>query len=95
MRNLRFMTKQQIHALKWLSLLAGAFLSVVVPLLLLRVDVNSDLAFMILAPGSLLMSPVHNVLPALVVTVVFDAIIYCAVAYSIARLVIKILEGKH
>lgn len=48
----------------------------------------------VFVPGALLMSPVHNVLPALIVWVVVDAIVYCAVAYFIIWLVLRIMQVR-
>lgn len=40
------------------------------------------------------MSPVHNVLPALIVTLLVNAIVYCALAYAILRLVLRIVHPR-
>lgn len=88
------MTTQQIQAIKWLTLLGAAFLSIVVPVLLVSFDVGGELTLAILAPGLLFMSPVHNFLPALIVTVVVDAIVYCAVAYLIVWVVLRLMQIK-
>ncbi len=88
------MTTPQIRAIKWLTLLGAAFLSIAVPLLLVSCDVGGELTLAIFAPGLLVMSPVHNVLPALIVTVVVDAIVYCAVAYFILWSVLRIMQVK-
>ena len=85
------MTTQQIRAIKWMTLLGAAFLSVVVPVLLVGFDVGGELTLAIFAPGLLLMSPVHNVLPALVVTLVVDAVVYCAVAYFVVWSTLRIM----
>jgi hypothetical protein len=88
------MTTQQIRAITWLTLLGAAFLSIAVPVLLISCDLGGELTLAIFAPGLLLMSPVHNVLPALIVTVVVDAIVYCAVAYFIVWSVLRIMQIK-
>jgi hypothetical protein len=88
------MTTEQIRAIKWVTLLGATFLSIAVPVLLTRFDVGGELATAISAPGLLLMSPVHNFLPALIVTVVVDAIVYCAVAYLIVWSVLRIMQLK-
>ena len=88
------MTTQQIRAIRWLTLVGAVFLSVAVPILLVSCDLGGELTLAILAPGLLVMSPVHNVLPALVVTVVVDAIAYCAVAYSILWLILRLGRVK-
>lgn len=88
------MNTQQIRAITWLTLLGAVLLSVALPLLVVTSDVGPDFVVGIFAPGLLLMSPVHNVLPALFVTVVVDAIVYCAVAYAILRLVLSIVHTK-
>jgi len=88
------MTTQQICAIKWLTLLGAAFLSIAVPMLLVSYDLGGDFTLAIFAPGMLVISPVHNFLPALIVTVVVDAIVYCLVAYSIVRLVLRFLQVK-
>ena len=77
----------------WLTLLGATLLSIVLPLLVMFSDVP-DFIVGIFAPGLLLMSPVHNVIPALIVTVVVDAIVYCTVAYAILRLVLRIVHTK-
>jgi hypothetical protein len=53
-----------------------------------------ELTLAIFAPGLLLMSPVHNFSPALIVTVVVDAIVYCAVAYFIVWSVLRTMQIK-
>ena len=88
------MTTQQIRAIKWLTLPGAAFLSIAVPVLLVSCDVGGELTLAIFAPGLLIMSPVHNVLPALIVTVVVDAIVYCVVAYLIVWSVLRIMQVK-
>jgi hypothetical protein len=88
------MTTQKIRAIKWATLLGAAFLSIAVPILLVSCDIGGELTVAIFAPGLLLMSPVHNFLPALIVTVVVDAIVYCAVAYLIFRLILWIIQNK-
>jgi hypothetical protein len=87
-------TTQQIRAISWLTLLGAALLSVALPVLVVMSDVGPDFVVGIFAPGLLLMSPVHNVLPALIVTVVVDAIVYCVVAYAILRLVLRIAHAR-
>jgi hypothetical protein len=87
-------TTQQIRATTWLTLVGAALLSIALPFLVTISDVGPDFIVGIFAPGLLLMSPVHNVLPALIVTVVVDAIVYCAVAYAILRLVLSIVHAK-
>jgi len=88
------MTSQQIRAIKWLTLLGAAFLSIAVPVLLVSCDLGGELTLAIFVPGLLVMSPVHNVLPALIVTVVVDAIVYCAVAYFIVWSILRIIQFK-
>lgn len=88
------MTKQQVLAIKWLAVPGAAALSIAVPALLLGSGVESDLAYSILAPGSGLIGPVHNVIPALIVTVVFDAIVYCVAAYIIVSLLLRVLRAR-
>ena len=88
------MTTQQIRAIKWLTLLSATFLSIAVPALLISCDVGGEGTLAVLIPGMLLMSPVHNVLPALIVWVVVDAIVYCAVAYFIVWLVLRIMQVR-
>jgi hypothetical protein len=88
------MTTQQIRAIKWLTLLSAAFLSIAVPVLLISCDLGGERTLAVFAPGVLLMSPVHNVLPALIVWVVVDAIVYCAVAYFIVWLVLRIMQVR-
>lgn len=83
------MTTQQIRAIKWMTLLGAALLSVVVPVLLVGFDVGGELTLAILAPGLFVMSPVHNFLPALVVTLVVDAVVYCAVAYFVVWSILR------
>jgi hypothetical protein len=89
------MTAQQIRAITWLTLGGAAFLSIVIPVLVITLDVGPDFVVGIFAPGLLLMSPVHNVIPALIVTLFVDAIVYCAVAYAILRLVLRIVRVEH
>lgn len=88
------MTTQQIRAIKWLTLLGAAVLSIAVPVLLISCDLGGELTLGVFVPGALVMSPVHNVLPALIVTVVVDAIVYCAVAYCIVWLVLRIMQVR-
>jgi hypothetical protein len=88
------MTMQQIRAIKWLTLLGAAFLSIAVPVLLVICDLGGELTLAIFSPGLLLMSPVHNVLPALIVTVVVNAIVYCVVGYSMVWLVLRFMQVK-
>ncbi len=88
------MTTQQIRAIKWLTLLGAAFLSIAVPVTLISCDLGGELTLAIFAPGLLLMFPVHNVLPALIVTAVVDAIVYCAVAYFIVCSGLRIMQIK-
>jgi len=88
------MTTQQSRAIKWLTLLGAAFLSIAVPVLLVSFDVGGERTLAIFAPGLLLMSPVHNFLPALIVTVVVDAVVYWAVAYFIVWSVSRIMQKK-
>ena len=88
------MSTQQIRTITWLTLLGAALLSIVLPVLVVFSDMGPDFIVGIFAPGLLLMSPVHNVLPALIVTVVVDALVYCAVAYAILRLVLRIVHAK-
>ena len=71
-------------------MLGAAFLSIAVPVLLVACDVGGELTLAIFAPGLLLMSPVHNFLPALIVTLVVDAIVYCAVAYLVVSSILRI-----
>ena len=84
------MTTQQMRAIRWLTLLGAAFLSSAIPILLISCDLGGELTLAIFAPGLLLISPVHNVLPALIVTVVADALVYCAVAYLTVWSVLRI-----
>ena len=72
----------------------AAFLSIAVPVLPVSFDVGGEVTLAIFAPGLLLMSPVHNFLPALIVTVFVDAIVYCAVAYLIVWSVLRIFKIK-
>jgi len=88
------MTTQQIRAITWLTVVGAALLSIALPVLVVTSEVGPDFIVGIFAPGLLLMSPVHNVLPALIVAVVVDAMIYCAVAYGILRLVLSIVRAK-
>ena len=87
------MTTQQIRAIKGLTLLGAAFLSIAVPVLLISA-LGGELTLAIFAPGLLVMSPVHNVLPALIVTILVDAIVYCAVAYFGVWAVLRIMQVK-
>ena len=89
------MTTQRIRTITWLTLAGAAFLSIVLPILVTISDVGPDFVVGIFAPGLLLMSPVHNVIPALIVTLLVDAIVYCAVAYAILRIVLRIVRVKH
>jgi len=88
------MTMQQMRAIRWLTLLGAAFFSIAIPVLLISWDLGGELTLAIFAPGLLLISPVHNVLPALIVTVVFDAIVYCAVAYLTVWSVLRIERNR-
>ena len=88
------MTKLQIRAIKVSTLLGAAFFSIVVPVLLVGFGVGGELTVAVFAPGLLVMSPVHNVLPALIVTVVVDAIVYCAVAYFLLWSILRIMQIK-
>ena len=88
------MTTQQIRAIKWLTLLGAAFLSIAIPVLLICCDPGGELTLAVFVPGALLISPVHNVLPALIVWVVVDAIVYCTVAYFILWLVLRIMQVR-
>ena len=88
------MTTQQIRAIKWLTLLGATFLSIAVPVLLISCDLGGERTLAVFVPGALLMSPVHNVLPALIVWVVVDALVYCAVAYFIVWLVLRIMQVR-
>ena len=89
-----YMTKQQVHALKWLTVLGGAVLSVAVPVLLIGSGVESGLALRILAPGLGLINPVHNIIPALIVMAVVDAAFYCAAAYALVSLLLRALRTR-
>src|SRR5207244_10896080 len=89
------LTTQRIRTITWLTLAGAAFLSIVLPILVTISDVGPDFVVGIFAPGLLLMSPVHNVIPALIVTLLVDAIVYCAVAYAILRIVLRIVRVKH
>ena len=89
------MTTQRIRTITWLTLAGAAFLSIVLPILVTISDVGPDFVVGIFAPGLLLISPVHNVIPALIVTLLVDAIVYCAVAYAILRIVLRIVRVKH
>ena len=89
------MTIERIRAITWLTLGGAAFLSIVIPVLVITLDVGPDFVVGIFAPGLLLMSPVHNVIPALIVTLFVDAIVYCAVAYAILRLALRIVRVEH
>jgi hypothetical protein len=88
------MTTLQIRAIRWLTLLGGAIFSILVPVLMIGCDVCGERTLAIFAPGLLVMSPVHNVLPALIVTLLVDAIVYCAVAYFIVWSVLRIMQIK-
>lgn len=88
------MTTQQIRAITWATLLGAAFCSIVLPVLLVGLDVGGELTLAVFAPGLLVMSPVHNFLPALIVTVVVDAIVYCAVAYFVLWSILRIMQIK-
>jgi hypothetical protein len=88
------MTTQQIRAIKWVTLLGAAFLSIVVPVILVGFNVGGEWTLTIFAPGLLVMSPVHNVLPALIVTVVVDAFVYCIVAYLVVWSLLRIVQIK-
>jgi hypothetical protein len=88
------MNKQQVRAFYWVSLLAGGFLSVAIPVLMVSVHVESELAFWVFAPGVGVMSPVHNILPALIVTLVVDALLYCIVAFITARLLVRLIHSR-
>jgi hypothetical protein len=88
------MTTLQIRAIKWLTLLSAAVLSIAVPALLVGADVGGELTLAFFAPGLLVMSPIHNFLPALIVTVVVDAIVYCTVAYFILWAVLRITRSR-
>jgi hypothetical protein len=88
------MTTQQVRAIKWLTLLGATFLSLAVPALLISCDLGGERALAVLVPGALVMSPVHNILPALIVWVVVDAIVYCAVAYFILWLALRIMKVR-
>jgi len=88
------MTNQQVQALYWLSLLAGAFLSVAIPVLMVSLDVDSGLAYWLFAPGLGVMSPVHNVLPALIVTLSVNALLYCGFALFAARLFVLLVRSR-
>jgi hypothetical protein len=88
------MTTQQLRAIICLTLLGAAFLSIAVPVLLISCDLGDDLTLAIFVPGLLLMSPVHNVVPALIVTVLVDAIVYCAVAYFIVCSLLRVMRTK-
>ena len=88
------MTRQQVLALKWLAVLGGAVLSVAVPVLLIGSGVESELALGILAPGLGLINPVHNIIPALIVMVVVDAAFYCAAAYALVSLLLRVLRTR-
>jgi hypothetical protein len=87
-------TTTQIRVITWLTLLGAALLSIAILFLVLSSDVVPDFIGGILAPGLFVMSPVHNFIPALIVTVVVDAIVYCTVAYAILRLVLRNVHTK-
>ena len=61
---------------------------------MVSVDVESEFAFWVFAPGLGVMSPVHNVLPALIVTLVVDALLYCIVAFITARLFVWLIHSR-
>jgi len=86
------MTRQQVLALKWLSLLGAAILSIAIPVLLVSTGLDSELALTIFAPGAGLINPVHNIIPALIVTVVVDAVLYCLVTYAAVSLLVRVLR---
>lgn len=88
------MSMKQIRAIRWLTLLGAAFSSVAIPVLLISCDLGGEITLAVFAPGLLLISPVHNVLPALIVTVVVNAIVYCAVAYLTLWSVLRIHRNR-
>ena len=88
------MTLKQIRAIRWLTLLGAAFLSVAIPVLLISSDLGGEITLAVFAPGLLLISPVHNVLPALIVTVIADALVYCAVAHLTLWSVLRIHRNR-
>ena len=73
-------------------MLGAAFLSVAVPVVLVGLDMGGELTLAIFAPGLLVMSPVHNILPALIVTLLVDAIVYCAVAYFVVWSIFRLMH---
>ena len=88
------MTKQQIQKIRWVTFAGAIFLSVTVPVLLTVFDVGGELTLAIFAPGLLLMSPVHNLLPALIVTLVVNALVYWIVAELIVSAVLRIMRNQ-
>ena len=89
------MTRQQILAIKISSLLGGAFFSFAIPSIMLAADVNSELAWRIFAPGFGVVPVIHNVLPAIISTLIIDVFVYCIVAFGVADLFIGFYNARH
>src|SRR6266550_1196820 len=89
------MTRQKILAIRISSLLGGAFFSFAIPAIMLGSDVNSELAWRIFAPGFGVVPVIHNVLPAIILTVIIDAFVYCIVAFVAANLFIGFYNARH
>jgi hypothetical protein len=88
------MTKQQTLAIRLSALLGGAFLSIVAAAVAFGGNINSEIALRILLPGLGLVPVVHNALPAIIVMVIVDAIVYCAATYFIVWSVLWLLQRR-
>jgi len=86
------MRNQDKQALGCLCFLVSGVVSILVPVFLVDIDVKSELAWNILAPGWKLFPFGHADLPEMFLAISFDAIIYAAVTYGLVYLVTLIVS---
>jgi hypothetical protein len=81
--------KQQRRAIMVLALLGGALASVLVPALMDYLEVRSELAWRILAPGVLIFPVIHMPLESLIMIVAFDGCVYLFVSFIVAHVILR------
>ena len=83
------MSNQDAKALGCLWLLGSGILSVLVPALMSGMDVESQVAWYILAPGWVLSPFGHADLPAMFLALFIDLFIYAAVTRALIYLAVR------
>jgi hypothetical protein len=90
------MRNQDKKALGCMWLLGSGIVSILVPVLLMDIGVESDLVWNILAPGWKLFPFGHADLPDMFLALSLDALIYAAMTYGIIYLIVWMASrGKY